>query len=42
METKELRACFTQKAGADLPVQVEAELKLLESEPLTGILKQLN
>uniref|UniRef100_A0A671VK24 phosphoenolpyruvate carboxykinase (GTP) n=1 Tax=Sparus aurata TaxID=8175 RepID=A0A671VK24_SPAAU len=29
-ETKELRAYFTQQVGADLPAQVEAELKALE------------
>uniref|UniRef100_A0A7N9AN56 phosphoenolpyruvate carboxykinase (GTP) n=1 Tax=Mastacembelus armatus TaxID=205130 RepID=A0A7N9AN56_9TELE len=29
-ETKELRAYFTQQVGADLPVEVEAELKALE------------
>ncbi|MEQ2185127.1 hypothetical protein GOODEAATRI_015037, partial [Goodea atripinnis] len=29
-ETKELRAYFTQQVGADLPTQVEAELKALE------------
>uniref|UniRef100_A0A672G716 phosphoenolpyruvate carboxykinase (GTP) n=1 Tax=Salarias fasciatus TaxID=181472 RepID=A0A672G716_SALFA len=29
-ETKELRAYFTQQVGADLPAQIEAELKALE------------
>lgn len=29
-ETQELRAYFSQQVGADLPVQVEAELKALE------------